>query len=143
MTDPQYWPPDIDRENLSYNDQQRTASTFHQQAKIGNKLADDASEISGSRPTTDFPKMPSGSPWSSDYAPAWRPEELLGFSVEEVPVCGEPHDVAKAAEILAAQSAPSSVSGDRMLGASGGDDGSSKTSSSPSIPQIRRRKVIV
>jgi hypothetical protein len=71
---------------------------------------------SGSQEATDYPKMPSGSPWSSDYAPAWKPEESLGFSVDDVPVCAEPHEVKRAAQILASRSEPVPASTEALAG---------------------------
>jgi hypothetical protein len=45
-----------------------------------------------------YPRLPSNSPWSQIQPP---PEEPLGFSVEDMPVMGEPFEVERAAEILA------------------------------------------
>jgi hypothetical protein len=36
-----------------------------------------------------YPKLPATSPWSCDPVP---PEEPLGYSVEETPIVGEPHE---------------------------------------------------
>jgi hypothetical protein len=44
-----------------------------------------------------YPRLPSG-PWSGPQPP---PEEPLGFSVEEMPVMGEPFEVERAANLLA------------------------------------------
>jgi hypothetical protein len=67
----------------------KKASTYHEQAKLSEQL--DAgrykSAISGTEPTVDYPRLPF-SPWTND-----PPEPPLGYSVAEVPICGEPHEV--------------------------------------------------
>jgi hypothetical protein len=46
--------------------------------------------------TVEYPWLPSG-PWTGPQPP---PEESLGFSVEEMPVMGEPHEAERAANLL-------------------------------------------
>jgi hypothetical protein len=58
--------------------------------------------------TVEYPWLPSG-PWTGPQPP---PEENLGFSVEEMPVMGEPFEAERAANLLAAATS---------LGGSGSD----------------------
>jgi hypothetical protein len=52
-------------------------------------------------PTLEYPRLPSG-PWSQSQPP---PEEPLGFSVEDMPVMGEPHEAEAAARLLSVEAA--------------------------------------
>jgi hypothetical protein len=40
--------------------------------------------------TTSIPRQPEGSPWAADPVP---PEPPLGFSVDDLPIVGEPHEI--------------------------------------------------
>jgi hypothetical protein len=57
--------------------------------------------FAGARPQVTavpvVPRLPASSPWASDPVP---PEPPLGFSVDDLPVVGEPHEVERAARIL-------------------------------------------
>jgi hypothetical protein len=50
-----------------------------------------------------YPRLPGNSPWQQEQPP---PEEPLGFSVEEMPPMGEPHEIAHAYELLSASVGP-------------------------------------
>jgi hypothetical protein len=45
--------------------------------------------ITGTEPTVQYPKLPESSPWHSNDGP---PEEPLGYSIDEAPIVGEPHE---------------------------------------------------
>jgi hypothetical protein len=55
----------------------------------------------GATPTVEYPPLPDGSPWRQQQPP---PEEPLGFSVEDMPVMGEPFEAERAYLISAATS---------------------------------------
>jgi hypothetical protein len=80
-------------------------STLLDQAKLSEDLGGRyKSTISGTAESVEYPAIPSG-PWSSGYAQL-PPEEPLGYSVAEVPICGEPHEVARS-QGLVSERAPS------------------------------------
>jgi hypothetical protein len=54
-------------------------------------------------PATLYPRLPPNSPWHSDPVPD---EEPLGFSVEEMPVMGEPWEAERCAAILEVAAGP-------------------------------------
>jgi len=86
--------------------QESEASTFFQQAKLSEQLDGSRlkSSVTGAKPY-DVPPIPSG-PWSSGWCPP-MPEEPLGYSVEEVPICGAPHEIeASIARLEQAESSP-------------------------------------
>jgi hypothetical protein len=105
-----------ERKTVLANDKKQSeASTFFEQAKLSEQLdgSRSKSSVTGAKPY-DVPAIPSG-PWSSGWCPPMI-EEPLGFSVDEVPVCGAPHEIAasiaaldaeQAAAELAAPTAPS------------------------------------
>jgi hypothetical protein len=100
-------------------------TTFHQLAGVdaqleGGRFAQDRI-VSGSAPSVEYPRLPASSPWSG---PQPGPEEPLGWSVAEVPICGEPHEVARSQEFAQQDSAPS------WFQDVGGDDSSLSGSSS-------------
>jgi hypothetical protein len=63
----------------------------------------------GRDPTVEYPKLPDGSPWRQQQPPD---EEPLGFSVEEMPVMGEPFEQERAYLLSAAASVASSGGGE-------------------------------
>lgn len=78
----------------------RTAMTELITPSAGGRFAKALGEYTvGATPTVEYPKLPDGSPWRQQQPP---PEEPLGFSVEEMPVMGEPWEAERAAEIAAA-----------------------------------------
>jgi hypothetical protein len=91
--------------------QQEQASTLFERARVAEQLDGERSKsaVTGTKPTQDFPAIPSG-PWSSTYGQL-RPEPPLGYSVEDQEPTGEAFEVARSLEELAASSsAPSSAS---------------------------------
>ncbi len=48
--------------------------------------------LTGAQPSTEYPTIKEG-PWSRDYVQL-PPEEPYGIDINEVPICGEPHELA-------------------------------------------------
>jgi hypothetical protein len=94
----------LEKKKQLREDQLRKATTLFAEALKNSKLTDDphhtgSTIFSGAAPHVLMPSIPTG-PWSSSYAPEWKPEEPLGQSVDDLPVVAEPHEVARAAQIL-------------------------------------------
>jgi hypothetical protein len=115
MTGQNYWPPDIPLEDITRSDKEamlredrlRNTSTYFDQQRIASALdADSAKTRSGSQPSSDFRQLPDTSPWGSGYAPEWKPEEQLNYSVDEVPVIVEPHEQLNQSSTLAPKRHP-------------------------------------
>ena len=51
-----------------------------------------ATEVTASKGAPTFPQIPGG-PWSSDYAPATRDPDPLGFDINEVEPCGSTAEI--------------------------------------------------
>jgi hypothetical protein len=90
------------REVIANDQKQSDATTFFQQAKLSEQLDGSRSKsaVTGAKPY-DVPPIPSG-PWSSNWCPPMI-EEPLGFSVDEVPLCGSPLEIQKSIDALEAQ----------------------------------------
>jgi hypothetical protein len=144
-----YWPsPDdspatkAEKEDAFRNDVRRT-STLFDQAKIGAALEEGRQAgnlYTGEEEGCGYPRQPSESPWSGGGAQV-PPEEPLGYSVEDVPICAEPHEVERAADILRQREAPSIP--ERVDGADGAPTGQAVSSLSVGVsPTIVHRRRI-
>jgi hypothetical protein len=80
-----------ERAEVLKNDRAVHKNTFlsHTHSEEGGRFARPQT-IVGSRPTVDYPRLPSG-PWADPVQVP--PEEPLGYSVEDVPIVGEPHEI--------------------------------------------------
>jgi len=91
----------------------REPSTFHQMANLDLSLGGRFSAggyVAGSDPTTEYPRLPEGSPWGS--GPQVPTEPPLGVSVEVVEPVGTPAEIAASiAELASEVSAPATSSG--------------------------------
>jgi len=92
-----------DKRRVLENDRKvREIATYHSVAQSaldderGGRYSGSGSKatVVGSSPI-QYPAQPEGSPWSRDVCP---PEPPLGFSVEDQPVVGEPHEVRASTE---------------------------------------------
>ena len=87
-------------------------------------------------PTLEYPRLPSG-PWSQPQPP---PEEPLGFSVEDMPVMGEPLEAEAAARLLSVEAAglvsPLPGAEADLSTAVGNLAGSSPPTSAPQLPDV-------
>jgi len=103
-----------DRAATLQNDRRVQKDTFHSRQIAGESqlprdrfFNENKSQIMGAY-LSQYPKLPADH-WSNQTA-AVPPEESLGFSVEEVPVVGEPHEIE--ASLERAQPSPSSLGAD-------------------------------
>lgn len=77
-------------------------TTFHKMSEItdpdliaGGRFAASANIVSGTASHVPYPPLPADNPWHHDPVGIEPP---LGFSVETVPICGEPHEQPEAIE---------------------------------------------
>jgi len=121
-------------------DDQKAATTMHALAQLGDtslsgRFAADGM-VSGTAPTTDYPRLPSSSPWSG---PQPGPEPPLGFAIDAQEPVGEAHEVAAS---LAEARAPTVVGlphNDVVERAARGGVGSVLADTSPPHPDQRRK----
>ena len=119
---------------------QNDSGTFlsHTHTDEGGRFAK-PQHVVGATPAPEYPRQPEGS--FSNQSAIVPPEESLGFSIDEVPIIGEPHEVAASLQALGAVGdAPastephSSLSATAEQPASPGDATPTETGSDPTVP---------
>src|SRR5262245_52850087 len=83
-------------------------TTLFEQARVAEQLDSTKykSAVTGTKPTQDFPAIPSG-PWSSGWAQGLpNAEPALGYAINEQEPVGTPAEVQRSLEALAATSSP-------------------------------------
>jgi hypothetical protein len=112
-------------------------TTLHAMSKLSNDLEGRASArdyVAGSDAATDYPTIPSG-PWSSGYG-RLPDEPSLGYAINDLVPCGEPHEIA--ASLGREDVAPASMTSpptDAVMARV------AETASLPIPPQVRRRRI--
>ena len=79
--------------------------------------------VTGREPFVDVPRLPASSPWAQQQPPDEMP---TGYSVEEMPVMGEPWEAERAAQLLSAAT-------DSLQGGSCGEAGISSPATTASL----------
>ena len=83
-----------EREAVLRNDQRAATMQGRAQAEAddvrGRWAEINKSNVVGATPTVQYPRLPSG-PWADPVQ--IPPEEPLGYDINEVPICGEPHEL--------------------------------------------------
>jgi hypothetical protein len=133
-----------EREQAERRQVLRDSSTFLDHARAA---ADDAaggrfakhtpSTVVGTSPSA-VPKMPEGNPWQQDRVPDEAP---LGFSVNDMPVVGEPHEIAQSLQALAMPEDPPAPATVEASTAERGVGGISSAERGPSIPKPTLRRL--
>src|SRR5262245_41722369 len=94
-------------------DEPKRAAAYSHVAELFNPPAGGRFAAS-SAPLTQYPRQPEHSPWAAGVVGREPP---IGFSVEEMPIVGEPHEVAASQETATRGTAAMSLPSPNVAGA--------------------------